>query len=85
MDSDATNAVVRKLWDYDKFCFNKCIQVPEKKFSVREETCLSKKKTKNSKYRDFFLENCTTKVLNALDFLNNFNEKGGLDRVTVQK
>lgn len=47
MDSDATNAVVRKLWDYDKFCFNKCVQVPEKKFSVREETCLSKKKTKN--------------------------------------
>ena len=46
MDSDATNAVVRKLWDYDKFCFNKCIQVPEKKFSVREETCLSKKKRK---------------------------------------
>ncbi len=42
MEAEANQAVIRKLWDFDKFCFNKCVKVPEKKFSVKEENCLSK-------------------------------------------
>ena len=42
MEAEAGQAIIRKLWDFDKFCFKKCITVPEKKFSVKEENCLSK-------------------------------------------
>ena len=39
--SDGSELLVRKLFDYDKLCFNKCVGVPEKKFTVKEENCLS--------------------------------------------
>lgn len=35
--------IMRKFLDFDKLCFNKCVEKPEKKFLVREENCLSKK------------------------------------------
>ncbi len=54
MEAEASNAIIRKLWDFDKFCFNKCV----KEFLI--------------------IEQCTIKVLNALDFINGVNEKGGI-------
>lgn len=41
MEAEASNAIIRKLWDFDKFCFNKCVKVAEKKLSTKEENCLS--------------------------------------------
>ena len=38
---NATEHMMRKLLDFDKFCFNKCIQTAEKKFNTKEENCLS--------------------------------------------
>ena len=50
--------VVRHILELDKLCFEQCISNYEKKFSVKEESCL---------------KNCTTKVLNALDFMHSVN------------
>lgn len=34
--------IARHFMDLDKICFEKCISNPEKKFSVKDENCLSK-------------------------------------------
>ncbi len=38
---NATEHMMRKLLDYDKLCFDVCIKMPEKKFTMKEENCLS--------------------------------------------
>ena len=41
MDDSFNESIMRKLFDYDRICFKKCINIPEKKFSSNEEFCLS--------------------------------------------
>jgi Tim10/DDP family zinc finger. len=43
MNANALNEyVINKFFEYDEFCFDKCVKVPEKPFSQKEEDCLSK-------------------------------------------
>ena len=39
--TDGSEYILRKLLDFDKLCFNYCIKVPEKKFTTKDEVCLS--------------------------------------------
>lgn len=34
-------AVLRKFFDYDKVCFAKCVDVPDRRLTPKQETCLS--------------------------------------------
>ena len=38
---EASELMYRKLLDFDQFCFKNCVKVPGKKFTVKEENCLS--------------------------------------------
>jgi hypothetical protein len=33
---------MRKIFDFDKICFKNCVGEPDKKFSAKQEACLSK-------------------------------------------
>lgn len=35
-------AILRKYVDYDRFCFKRCVDVPERRLTSNQETCLSK-------------------------------------------
>ena len=41
-DSNLNDAVFRKLFEFDRLCFKKCVNTPERKLTSTEEFCLSK-------------------------------------------
>lgn len=41
--STYTGKLSMKMFEIDALCFNKCVKNPDKKFSSKEEDCLSKK------------------------------------------
>ncbi|KAL4504070.1 hypothetical protein ABPG72_022700 [Tetrahymena utriculariae] len=66
----AVQMLYTKLLDFDTICYDKCVSTPQKKLNNNEEYCLKA---------------CSIKMINALNFMHNLNENGGIDRMQPSK